>query len=100
MFCASCSSTPQLTTGGFRPTPRKESEVSATIIVGTARVTMARIWLVSDGRIWRKISRASLEPSSRAAVTKSSSRNARNRPRTSRARLVQPSSETISVMTK
>ncbi len=80
--------------------PRNDSEVSATIIVGTASVTTARMWLVSEGRMWRKISRRSREPSRRAAVTKSSPRKARKRPRTSRARLVQPSSDTISVMMK
>ena len=80
--------------------PRKDSAVSATIIVGSASVTTARMWLVSEGRMWRKISRRSLEPSSRAAVTKSSPRSARNRPRTSRASPVQPNSDTMSVMRK
>ena len=42
MFCASLSSTPQLTTGGRSPRPRKLSEVSARIIDGTlsARTAM------------------------------------------------------------
>ena len=38
-FCASCSSTPQLTAGGCSPRPRKDSEVSARIIIGIASVT-------------------------------------------------------------
>ena len=58
-FCASCSSTPQRTTGALRPMPRNDSAVSATIIVGSASVTTARMWLVSEGRMWRKISRRS-----------------------------------------
>ncbi|GAI98502.1 unnamed protein product, partial [marine sediment metagenome] len=37
-FCAACRSTPQLTTGGRSPRPRKLRAVSPRIIFGTARV--------------------------------------------------------------
>ena len=57
MFCASCSNTPQLTTGGCRPRPRKLSEVSARIITGMARLTAAMMWLAKDGTMWRKMMR-------------------------------------------
>ena len=38
MFCASCSSTPQLIAGGRSPSPRNESEVSLMMIAGIASV--------------------------------------------------------------
>ena len=91
---------PQLTTGGFRPIPRKDSEVSAMIIAGMARVTIASRCDVIEGGMCRKIDRISLEPSRRAAVTKSSSLRAKKRPRTSRASDVHPSGETIAVTVK
>ena len=45
MFCASCSSTPQLIAGGRRPRPRKLSVVSLMIMAGSARLTAAMMWL-------------------------------------------------------
>jgi hypothetical protein len=48
-FCASCSRMPQLIAGGRRPSPRKLSEVSLTIITGKARLTAAMMWLANDG---------------------------------------------------
>ena len=74
MFCASCSSTPQLTTGGRRPRPRKLSAVSARIIAGIASVTEAMMWLVKRRHHVPRMMRISLVPSSRAAMTKSSLR--------------------------
>ena len=92
-FCASCSSTPQLTAGGRRPRPRKLSDVSLMIMAGMARVVAAMMWLRNDGTMWRKMMRIWLQPASSAAVTKSSSRRERKRPRTTRASSVQPMSE-------
>ena len=55
---------------------------------------------ISATTLWRKMTRRSVEPSSRAAVTKSSPLRAKNRPRTSRARPVQARSETMRVTMK
>ena len=41
MFCASVRSTPQEVIGGRKPSPRKESAVSARIIEGIERVSEA-----------------------------------------------------------
>jgi hypothetical protein len=65
-----------------------------------ARVIEAMIWLKKAGSIWRRIIRISLEPSSRVALTKSSSHSDRNRPRTTRASEVQPIRDRIRVMAK
>ena len=100
MFCASCSSVPQETMGAWRPSPRKLSAVSARIMPGMARVAAAMMWLVKLGTMWRVTMRQSLAPSSCAAVTKSSVRSDRKRPRTTRASSVQPISERISVIAK
>ena len=78
----------------------KLNAVSARIVPGIANVNEAMMWLVKDGTMWRQISRHSLDPSRRAAVTKSSVRRARNRPRTTRASPVQPMNERIMVMPK
>ncbi len=50
--------------------------------------------------MWTKIVRIWVQPTSRAETTKSSSRMARNRPRTTRASSVQPSIEMMIVMAK
>ena len=50
--------------------------------------------------MWRKMIRSWLAPASSAAVMKSSSRMARNRPRTTRASSVQPISEMMTVMAR
>ena len=50
--------------------------------------------------MWRKMIRDSLQPTSSAAMTKSSSRSERKRPRTTRASSVQPMSEMMMVMAK
>ena len=86
--------------GGIRPRPRKDSAVSAMIMTGIASVTEAMMWLSIDGIMWRKMTRPLLPPSSRAAVTKSSVRSARKRPRTTRASSVQPTSDRMSVIAK
>ena len=62
MFCASNSSTPQLITGCRKPKPRKLSEVSAIIIVGTASVVVAIMWLMKLGTMCLKIVRKALDP--------------------------------------
>ena len=49
MFCASCSSTPQLIAGGRSPSPRNESDVSLMMIAGIASVVAAMMWLMNDG---------------------------------------------------
>ena len=77
-----------------------DSEVSLMIIAGSARLVAAMMWERKDGSMWRKMIRIWLAPASSAAVTKSSSRSARNWPRTTRARSVQPSSEMMTVMAK
>ena len=41
MFCASCSSTPQLIAGGRRPRPRNDSDVSLMMMAGIASVVAA-----------------------------------------------------------
>ena len=100
MFCASRSSTPHEMVGGCRPRPRKDSAVSARIIAGIASVTDAMMWLMKLGSMWRKMIRPSVQPSSRAAVTNSSVRSDRKRPRTTRASCAQPISDRISVIMK
>ena len=50
--------------------------------------------------MWRKMMRTARTPASSAAVTKSSSRSDRKRPRTTRASSVQPISEMMMVMAK
>jgi hypothetical protein len=92
--------TPQLIAGGRMPRPRKLRKVSLRIISGIASVVAAMMWLVNDGTMCEKITRARLAPTRRAASTKSSSRSDRKRPRTSRARRVQPSSARITVIAK
>src|SRR5699024_792463 len=98
MFCASWSRTPQLTTGACSPRPRKDSDVSARIMNGTAKVREAMMWLVKEGNICRPMMRRVGQPSRRAAVTKSSCLSDRKRPRTTRARSVQPMSDRITVI--
>ncbi len=100
MFCASWRSTPQLIAGGRMPSPRKLSEVSLMIIAGMASVLVAMMWLRNVGTMWRRMIRGRPHPASSAARTKSSSRSARNRPRTSRPRVVQPTSERMTVIAK
>ena len=58
------------------------------------------MWLANDGTMWPKMIPVRPTPSSRAAITKSSSRRLRNRPRTSRASPVQPISDRITVIAK
>src|SRR5207248_7984768 len=99
-FWACCSRTPQLIAGGRRPRPRKLSAVSLMIIAGRASVVAAMMWLMNDGTMCTKMVRISVHPTSRAETTKSSSRMARKRPRTTRASSVQPSSEMMIVMAK
>ena len=70
------------------------------IIAGSASVVAAMMWLRNDGTMWRKMIRAGLAPATSAAVTNSSSRSARNRPRTTRASSVQPISEMMIVIAK
>ena len=53
------------------------------------------MWLANDGSMWRRMMRSWLAPASSAAMTKSSSRSARNRPRMTRASSVQLTSEMI-----
>ena len=80
--------------------PRKLSAVSARIMAGIASVTEAMMWLVKDGTMCRQMMRCCEQPSSRAASTKSSVLSDRNRPRTTRARSVQPISDRITVIQK
>ena len=68
MLIASCRSTPQLTTGGRRPMPRNESEVSPRIMVGTEMVRATMTWLVTHGSRCRKRIRECDAPMSRAAM--------------------------------
>ena len=70
------------------------------IITGIASEAVAMMWLAKVGTMWRKMIRIREHPASRAASTKSSSRSARNRPRTSRPSVVQPISDRITVMAK
>ena len=100
MFCASCSSTPQLIAGGRKPRPRKESVVSLMIIAGKARLTAAMMCDRKEGTMWRKMIRSCEAPASSAAITKSSSRSDRKRPRTTRASSVQPISEMMTVIAR
>ena len=86
--------------GGRSPRPRKLSDVSLMIIAGSASVVAAMMWLRNDGTMWRKMMRRRLHPASSAAMTKSSSRSERKRPRTTRASSVQPISEMMIVIEK
>ena len=97
---ASCSRTPQLIAGARSPMPRKLSAVSARIMLGTASVAAAMMWLMNDGSMWRKITPRAATPSRTAEVMKSSSRRERNLPRTTRAISGQPSSDRIREMKK
>ena len=67
---------------------------------GTARVSEAMMWLMNEGIMWRRMMRSSLEPEKRAAITKSSSRRERKRPRTTRASPVQPTKASRTVTMK
>ena len=78
--------------------PRKDSAVSARIMVGIASVTEAMMWLMNEGTMCRQMMRICEQPSSRAAMTKSSVLSDRKRPRTTRARSVQPISDRITVI--
>ena len=68
MFMQSWSMTPQLTTGGRNPSPRKLRLVSPRIITGTRNVRATMIWLVNPGRRCRKIILVWLAPSNLAAT--------------------------------
>ena len=70
------------------------------IIAGSASVVAAMMWLRNERHHVTKMIRGWLQPTSRAAITKSSSRSERNRPRTTRASSVQPISEMMIVMAK
>ena len=74
--------------------------VSLMIMAGSARLIAAMMCDRNEGTMWRKMMRISLAPASSAAVMKSSSRSARNRPRTTRASSVQPISEMMTVIAK
>ena len=54
------------------------------IITGMASELVAMMWLRNVGTMWRRMMRMREQPARRAASTKSSSRRARKRPRTSR----------------
>ena len=71
-----------------------------TVVVSTSEISEAMMCDVSEGSMCRRMIRRSLAPSSRAAITKSSFFIARKRPRTTRPSSVQPTRDTISVMTK
>jgi hypothetical protein len=86
--------------GGRMPRPRNDSEVSLMIIAGIASVLVAMMWERNVGTMCRTMIRRRLTPASSAASTKSSSRSARNRPRTSRPSVVQPTSERMTVIAK
>ena len=70
------------------------------IMAGMARVVAAMMWERKDGIRWLTMIRVREEPQSSAAITKSSSRRERKRPRTTRASSVQPMREMIRVMAK
>ena len=70
------------------------------IIAGSARLVAAMMCDRNDGTMCLKMIRSRDAPQSSAAVMKSSSRNARKRPRTTRASSVQPMSEIMMVMAK
>ena len=70
------------------------------MIAGIASVVAAMMWLMNDGTMWRKMIRDLLQPTSSAAITKSSSLSEMNLPRTTRASSVQPISEMMIVMAK
>ena len=99
-FCACWSSTPQLIAGGRSPSPRKDNDVSLMTMAGIANVVAAMMWLMKEGTRWLTMIRVRLHPASSAAITNSSSRSERNRPRTTRASSVQPISEMMTVMAK
>jgi hypothetical protein len=70
------------------------------IMAGIARVVAAMMWLRNEGTRWLRMMRVRLQPASSAAVTNSSSRKDRKRPRTTRASSVQPIREMITVMAR
>ena len=70
------------------------------MIAGIASVVAAMMWLMNDGTMWRKMIRDLLQPTSSAAITKSSDLSEMKRPRTTRASSVQPISEMMIVIAK
>ena len=70
------------------------------MIAGIASVVAAMMWLMNEGTMWRKMILDLLQPTSSAAMTKSSSLSEMNLPRTTRASSVQPISEMMIVMAK
>ena len=67
---------------------------------GMVSVSEAMIWLMKDGTMWMNTVARLPRPASRAATMKSYSRSARNLPRTTRASVVHPSSERMTVMAR
>ena len=65
-----------------------------------ARVAVAMMWLLMAGTMCRRMTRFLVAPSTSEASTKSSSRSARKRPRTSRARVVQAKNDRITVIAR
>ena len=100
MFCASCSSTPQLTTGGRSPRPRKLSAVSARIIAGIASVTEAMMWLMNDGTMCATMMRSSLAAVEPRRGDEILVAQRQEPPRTTRASPVQPISDRMTVIAK
>lgn len=70
MYCdAAEMSMPQLTVGGFRPTPRYESVASREMYVPSAMVATTMTGAIALGRMCRSIIRELEAPSARAACT-------------------------------
>ena len=90
MFCACCSSTPQLMAGGRSPRPRKLQRGLADDHGRDGQRGRGDDVAQERRHHVRKMMRSWPQPASSAAITKSSSRSDRKRPRTTRASSVQP----------
>ena len=101
MFCACWRSTPQLIGGRAQPQPEEGQRGLADDHGGNGQGG-GRDDVGQKGRhdMAQDDARAGCSRESSAAITKSSSRRERKRPRTTRASSVQPMSEMIKVMAK
>src|SRR3984893_9201979 len=80
---------PRDTWGGLTPKPRNDSVDSRMIAYPTTRVVLTAIGPTMLGMMWRNITRQLDAPDARAASTNSFSLIDRNRPRTTRAMIIQ-----------
>ena len=89
---------PQLAIGGWMPRPRNDSTLSNRMMLPIDSVVETMIGEATLGSRWTHMIRALPAPSARAAVTNSRVLSDSVAPRTSRATVVQPTSETSRII--